>query len=81
MKVYRLLIDSSKRQPDGHDYNFEWDISGLATARDLKGNTWMDAVECLDPIRYSEVSSSRRTPRISTNATSRFSGPKLQSKA
>jgi hypothetical protein len=44
MKVYRLLIDSSNRQPGGHEYDFEWDISGLATARDLKGHTWMAAV-------------------------------------
>ncbi len=44
MKVYRLLIDSSKRQPGGHEYGFEWDLSGLTTARDLKGHTRMDAV-------------------------------------
>ena len=56
MKVYRLLIDSSKRQPGGHEYDFEWDISGLATARDLKGHTWMAAVEWSDPVRYSEES-------------------------
>ena len=45
MKVYRLLIDSSKRQPGGHEYDFEWDVSGLSTARDLKGHMWMAAVE------------------------------------
>jgi hypothetical protein len=45
MKVYRILVDSAKRQPGGHEYDFELDISGLATARDLKGHTWMAAVE------------------------------------
>ena len=39
MKVYKILIDSAKRQPGGHEYDFEFDISGLATARDLKGHT------------------------------------------
>ncbi len=56
MKVYRLLIDSSKRRPGGHEYDFEWNNSGLATARDLKGHTWMAAVEWTDPIRCSEES-------------------------
>ena len=56
MKVYRLLIDSAKRQPGGHEYDFNWDVSGLSTARDLKGHTWMAAVEWSDPVRYSEVS-------------------------
>ncbi len=55
MKVYRLLIDSAKRQPGGHEYDFEWDLSSLSTARDLKDHTWMAAVEWMDPIRYSEV--------------------------
>ncbi len=44
MKVCRLLIDRSKRQPGGHEYDFEWDMSGLITARDLKCHTWMAAV-------------------------------------
>ena len=39
MKVYILLFDRSNRLPGGHAYDFEWDISGLSTARDLKGNT------------------------------------------
>ncbi len=30
MKVYTLLIESAKRQPGGHEYDFELDISGLA---------------------------------------------------
>ena len=55
MKLYRLLIDSSKRQPGGHEYNFEWDLSVLSTARDLNDHTWMATVEWTDPIRYSEV--------------------------
>jgi hypothetical protein len=45
MKVYRLLIDRSKRLPGGHEYDFEWGISGLTTTRDLKGHPWMTAVE------------------------------------
>jgi hypothetical protein len=56
MKVYRLRIDRSNRQPGGHEYDFDWNISGLTTARDFKGHTWMAAVEWSDPIRYSEVS-------------------------
>ena len=56
MKVYRLLIDSAKRQPGGHEYDFEWDLSGLSTARDFKDHTWMTAVEWTDLIRYFEVS-------------------------
>ena len=58
MKVNRLLIDSSKGQPGGHEYDCEWDLSGLYTARDLKDHMWMAAVERADPIRYSEVSPS-----------------------
>jgi len=56
MKVYILLVDSAKRQPGGHEYDFEWDLSGLSTARDLKDHTWMATVEWTDPIRYSEMS-------------------------
>ena len=37
MKLYRILIHGAKRQPGGHEYHFEFDISGLATARNLKG--------------------------------------------
>jgi hypothetical protein len=32
------------------------DISGLATARDLKGHTWLAAVGRNNPDKYSEVS-------------------------
>ncbi len=46
-----MLIDSSKRRPSWREYDFEWDLSGLTTARDLKGHTWMAAVEWSDPIR------------------------------
>jgi hypothetical protein len=57
MKVYRLLIDSAKRQPGGHEYNFELDISGLiTTARDLKGYIRMVAIEWNKPVKYSDVS-------------------------
>jgi hypothetical protein len=56
MKVYKIHIDSAKRQPSGHEYDFEFDIPGLATARDLKGTTWMAAVEWNDPVKYFEVS-------------------------
>ena len=55
MKVYRILIDSAKRQPGGHEYDFEFDISRLATARDFKRHTWITAVEWNDPVKYSEV--------------------------
>ena len=56
MKVYRLLIDSAKPQPGGHEYDVDWDLSGLSTARDLTDHTRMAAVDWTDPIRYSEVS-------------------------
>jgi hypothetical protein len=56
MKVYSILIENAKHQPDGHEYDFEFDISGLATARDLNRHTWMAAVEWNDPVKYSEVS-------------------------
>ena len=39
MKVYKIHIDNAKRQPGWHEYDFEFDIPGLATARDLKGHT------------------------------------------
>jgi hypothetical protein len=45
MKVNKLLVDSTNRQPDGHEYDFEWELSGISTAHDLKGHTWMAAVE------------------------------------
>ena len=56
MKVYILLIDSAKRKSGGHEYDFEWDLPGLSTSRDLKEHTWITAVDWTDPIRYSEVS-------------------------
>ncbi len=56
MKVFRLFTNNAKLQPCGHEYDFEWDLSGLPTARDIKGHTWMAAVEWTDPIRYSEMS-------------------------
>ncbi len=55
-KVYRLLVYISKRQPGGHEYNFECDISGLSTARDLKSHTLMATVERTNHIRYYEES-------------------------
>jgi hypothetical protein len=58
MKVYRILIDNAELQPGGHEYDFKFDISGLAMARDLKGHTWMAAVEWNDPVKYSELSAS-----------------------
>jgi hypothetical protein len=53
MKVYRVPVNSAARQ-SGHEYDFQWDLSGFTTARDLKGHTWMAAVEWSDPIKYSE---------------------------
>ena len=58
MKVYRTLIDNAKCQSGGHEHDFEFDISGLTTARDLKGHTWVTAVEYNDPVKYSQVSPS-----------------------
>jgi hypothetical protein len=55
MKVYRIPVDSAGRQ-SGHQYDFVWDLSGFSSARDLKGKTWMAAVEWCDVIRYSEES-------------------------
>jgi hypothetical protein len=52
---YRILVDSSRRM-SGHAFDFDYDISGLVTARDLVGKTWMAAVEWSDPVRYSESS-------------------------
>jgi hypothetical protein len=77
MKVYRLIIDSTKRQPCGHECDFEWDLSGFTTTRDLRGQTWMVAAEWTDPIRYSEVTlASARIlpiPVLSSSHAGRFS--------
>ncbi len=55
MKVYRITVDSAARQT-GHEFDFEWDLSGVSSARDLKGKTWVAAVEWCDVMRYSEES-------------------------
>ena len=55
MKVYRITVDSAARQ-SGHEFDFEWDLSGFSSARDLKGKTWVAAVEWCDVLRYSEES-------------------------
>ncbi len=53
MKVYRIPVSSAEYQ-SGHQYDVQWDLSGFTTARDLRGHTWMAAVEWSDPIQYSE---------------------------
>jgi hypothetical protein len=55
MKVYRIAVDTAERQ-SGHESDFEWDLSGFSSVRDLKGKTWVAAVEWCDVIRYSEES-------------------------
>ncbi len=55
MKVYRITVDSAARQ-SGHEFDFEWDLSGFSSARDLKGKTWVVAVEWCDVLRFSEES-------------------------
>ena len=55
MKVYMILIDNAKRRAGGHEDDFELNISGLTTACDLKGHTWVTAVEWNDTVKYSEV--------------------------
>ncbi len=55
MKVYWITVDSAARQ-SGHEFDFEWNLSGFISARDLKGKTWVAAVEWCDVIRYSEES-------------------------
>ncbi len=57
MKVYRITVDSAARQ-SGHEFDFEWDLSGFSSARDSKGRTWVAAIEWCDIIRYSEESPS-----------------------
>ena len=47
MKVYRITVDSAARQT-GNEFDFEWDLSGFSPARDLKGRTWVAAVEWCD---------------------------------
>ena len=66
MKVYRIPVDSAGRQI-GHQYDFVWDLSGFSSARDLKGKTWMAAVEWSDVIKYSEES-----PTFGTNSLHPF---------
>ncbi len=44
MKVYMITVDSAARQ-SGNEFDFEWDLSGFSSARDLKGKTWVAAVE------------------------------------
>ncbi len=55
MKVYRITVDSAALQ-SGHEFDFEWDLSGFSSARYLKGKTWVAAVEWCDVLRYSEES-------------------------
>ena len=53
MKVYRILVDSSRRL-SGHTYDFTYDTSGITTARDFIGHCWMMGVEWIDAVKYSE---------------------------
>ena len=53
---YRIHVDSRSRS-SGHEFDFDYDISGMVTARDLVGKTWMCGVEWCDPVAYSESSS------------------------
>ena len=55
MKVYRIPVDSAARQ-SGHEFYFQWDLSGFSSARDMKGKTWMAAVEWCDVVQCSEES-------------------------
>ncbi len=55
MKVYRVLVYSAARQSE-HEFDFEWNISGFNSARDLWGKTLVAAVEWCDVLRYSEES-------------------------
>lgn len=54
--VYRIYVDSAKRR-SGHQFDFEYDITGVVTSRYLVGKTWMAAVEWCTPVRYSASSS------------------------
>jgi hypothetical protein len=51
--VYRILIDSTKRQ-SGHPFNFAFDASRITTSRDYIGKSFMMAIEWFDSIKYSE---------------------------
>ena len=53
MKVYRVLVDSSRRL-SGHTFDFTYDMSGITTARDFIGYCWMMGVEWIDAVKYSE---------------------------
>lgn len=53
--VYRVYVDSAKRR-SGHQFDFEYDITGVVTSRYLVGRTWMAAVEWCTPVRYSTSS-------------------------
>jgi hypothetical protein len=43
MKVYRIPVDSAARQ-SGHEFDFQWNLSGFSSSRDMKGKTWIAAV-------------------------------------
>ena len=55
MTVYRIPVDSTARQ-SGYEFDLQWDLSGFNSVRDMKGKTWMAAVEWCDVFRYSEES-------------------------
>ena len=57
MKVHRVLIDSSKRM-FGHPFDFTIDVSHVTSQRDFWAQSQMCAVECCDPVVYSEHESS-----------------------
>lgn len=65
--VYRILIDSSKRQ-SGHPFDFVFDVSRITTSRDFIGKSFMMAIEWCDSIKYSEhnddFSASPYHPRV-----------------
>ena len=44
MKVYGISVDSAALL-SGYEVNFQWNLSGFSSARDMKGKTWMAAVE------------------------------------
>ncbi len=57
MKSYRILVDSSKRL-SGHPCDFLFDVSRVSSSRDFRQGSYMAAVEWIDPVHYSETSSS-----------------------
>ncbi len=67
MKVYRIAVDSAARQ-SGHEFDFEWGLSGFISACDLKGRTWVCAVEWWDVLRYFEESLTFATNSIHPSA-------------